>query len=442
MATSNEPLVLFLSYAHEDEHLLRELETHLSLLKRQNILSSWYDQLVVAGTDSFEASRVQLEQASIILLLVSPDFLASDYRYNIEMQRALERHASKEAHVIPIILRPCAWLHSPFAFLSCLPQDGKPITEWSNQDTAWNDVEMGIRRVIDNSFSSVFHVVPDTILVENNEAVEKGKNQREPIPPVHRRRASFSAPFPAIWNVPRRHTPFFTGRDQILQQLADGFLLENKVEMVQHQAITGLGGMGKTQTAAEYAYLYRSDYKAVFWVRAETQETLIADFQIIATLLKLPQERLNDHVSLIQTVHQWLKDEIGWLLIFDNADDPALIDSFLPSATRGHVLLTTRANAVVGQAQQLLLESLKPEDGALCILRRAGVLRGNEQLHDTFPANREAAQELSQKMSGLPMALEQAGAYINDTACGVRGYLHLYEHYRPRLYRHQSGNCS
>jgi len=439
MTIHHESVVLFLSYAHEDEALLRILEVHLSLLKRQSLISTWYDRQIVPGTDWAETISTHLEQASIILLLVSPDFLASDYCYDVEMRRALKRHESKEARVIPIILRPCGWNHAPFAHLSCLPQDGKPITTWDNQDIAWNDVETGICRAIDSLFSLTANVSLYTTPTEERKAVEEEKHQKEEVATVHRRRASFSAPFPEVWNVHRRHTPFFTGRDHVLQQLADGFLLESGVEMVQHQAITGLGGMGKTQTAAEYVYLFRADYKAVFWVHAETQETLIADFKTIADLLELPQERLQDRTSLIQTVQGWLKKQADWLLVFDNADDPALVDPFLPSATRGHVLLTTRAGAMIGQAQQLVLESLKPEDGALCILRRAGILKGSKQLHDTLPANVEAAQELSQKMGGLPMALEQAGAYINDTACGVKGYLYLYERYRPRLYQHHSG---
>lgn len=430
-----EPVNLFLSYTYEDEALLHRLEVHLSLLKRQHLISTWYDRKIVPGTDKAETIKAHLEQAAIILLLVSPDFMAADDSYDIEMRRALERHEAREAHVIPIILRPCSWEHASFAFLSCLPQDGKPITTWDDQDLAWKDVETGIRSIIKNFFPPMADASLSTMPTEGRKVVEENNRQKEIVVTAHRRRPRFSAPFPDIWNVPRRHTPFFTGRDPILQQLAAGFQLENEVQMIQPQAITGLGGMGKTQTAAEYAYLFRADYDAVFWVRAETQETLIADFKTITDLLELSQDR----TDLIQTVHGWLKKQDSWLLIFDNADDPAIIDRFLPSATRGHVLLTTRAGAIIGQSQPLLLESLQPEDGALCILRRAGIINGSKQLHETLPANVEAAQELSQKMGGLPMALEQAGAYINDTACGVRGYLRLYERYRPQLYLHQSG---
>ena len=310
MATREEALTLFLSYASVDEYLLRELEAHLSLLKRQKVLSTWYNRLIVPGTNVLEVSLAKLEQAVIILLLVSPDFLASDYCYNIEMQHALRRHQAGEAHVIPVILRPWAWQYAPFASLLCLPRDGKPITEWMNRDSAWNKVEQGIRNLITNSSEPTVNSIVDAVPIEEKENATQEKQTKQLPFLGPRRRASFSSPFPDIWNVPRRHTPFFTGRDQILQQLADGFLLDNKVAMVQHQAITGLGGMGKTQTAAEYAYLYRSDYQAVFWVRAETQETLVADFQTIASLLKIPRKQINSRTRLLQSVHKWLKNEV------------------------------------------------------------------------------------------------------------------------------------
>ena len=245
--------------------------------------------------------------------------------------------------------------------------------------------------------------------------------------------ARFGRPFPEIWNVSRRHNAFFTGRDHLLQQLFDGFAPESAIGMAISQAITGLGGMGKTQTAAEYAYRYREYYRAVLWVKAETQEDLVTHFQTIASSLKLPQERLQDRTSLIQTMHEWFITQTEWLLILDNADDLALVDPFLPKAARGHILLTTRAGAPNAQGQPLVLEPLSPEAGALCILRRAGILTWQGQLSDALQADVDTAQKLSQLMDGLPLALEQAGAYMNDTACGVRRYLHLYEQYRKEV---------
>lgn len=245
--------------------------------------------------------------------------------------------------------------------------------------------------------------------------------------------ARFGAPFPEVWNVFRRHTPFFTGRSQVLSQLFEGFRSENEAGMILPQALTGLGGMGKTQTAAEYAYRFRENYRAVLWMRAETQENLLADCRAIAGMLRLSQEQIQDRISLVQAMQEWFRNQSDWLLIFDNADNPALVDPFLPRAARGHVLLTTRAGAMVEQAQPLQLGPLKPDDGALCLLRRAGILAWNKPLQDAPSESVDAASQLAQLMDGLPLALEQAGAYINDTECGVRRYLNLYQQYRSEI---------
>ncbi len=142
------PLNLFISYAHEDEPLLRQLESHLIPLRRQKLVADWHDRRIIPGDDRAQKIDEHLETASIILLLVSSDFLASDYRYESEMQRALQRHQRSEARVIPIILRPCDWQDAPFARLQALPHDGKAVTKWDNQDEAFQDVARGLRRVI------------------------------------------------------------------------------------------------------------------------------------------------------------------------------------------------------------------------------------------------------------------------------------------------------
>jgi hypothetical protein len=142
------PLILFYSYAHTDELLRNELEKHLSSLQRQGIITGWHDRKISAGSYWAKDIDDNLNSASIILLLISPDFLASDYCYSIEMQQALRRHERGEAHVIPVILRPVYWQEEPLRNLQALPRDGKPITTWSNQDEAFLDVVRGIREVV------------------------------------------------------------------------------------------------------------------------------------------------------------------------------------------------------------------------------------------------------------------------------------------------------
>src|SRR5436305_8293925 len=150
MSSEVASIEVFCSYAHRDELHLETLHTHLSVLKRQGLIFSWYDRQIVPGTDWAKAIDTHLERASVILLLISPDFFASDYCYEIEMRRAIERHEAQEARVIPIIVRPCDCTHAPFAKIQSLPRDGKPVTKWRHRDSAWNDVAAGIRRAIED----------------------------------------------------------------------------------------------------------------------------------------------------------------------------------------------------------------------------------------------------------------------------------------------------
>jgi hypothetical protein len=139
---------VFFSYSHKEEDLRDRLETHLSALKREGIIEAWHDRRIIAGDDLGSKISHELERADIILLLVSPDFIASDYCYNIEMQRALERHEAGEARVIPIILRHCDWTSTPLGKLLAAPKDGKPIVTWPDLDEGFLDIVKKIRAAL------------------------------------------------------------------------------------------------------------------------------------------------------------------------------------------------------------------------------------------------------------------------------------------------------
>ncbi len=141
---------VFISYAHEDQALLKELEKHLATLRRQNIIASWYDGAITAGEEWEPQIMEHLNSAQIILLLVSADFINSDFCYGIEMEQALARQDADQARVIPIILRPVDWKGTPFAKLQALPTGGKAVTRWPTHDDAFLDVVQGIRKAIDD----------------------------------------------------------------------------------------------------------------------------------------------------------------------------------------------------------------------------------------------------------------------------------------------------
>ena len=151
------PIKLFCCYAREDEALLLKLKNHLLPLQRQRLIEFWHDREILPGQEWQEQITRKLNDADLILLLVSPDFMASDYCYGIEMQRALERHVRGECVVIPVILRPVYWHGEPLGSLQALPTDGKPITgpDWHTLDSAFYDVVSEIHRVIQHLPSSV-----------------------------------------------------------------------------------------------------------------------------------------------------------------------------------------------------------------------------------------------------------------------------------------------
>jgi TIR domain len=142
------PFEVFYSYAHEDETLRDELEKHLKLLQREGLISNWHDRRIEPGGDWQSEIDSHCQSADIILLLVSADFISSDYCYGVEMKEALRRHERHEAIVIPIILRPVDWHSAPFARFQALPRDGKAITTWLNRDEAFADVSRGIRYIV------------------------------------------------------------------------------------------------------------------------------------------------------------------------------------------------------------------------------------------------------------------------------------------------------
>jgi len=137
---------VFFSYAHEDEALRDQLEKHLTLLTREGAIETWHDRRIGPGGAIDREIDSALETADIILLLVSSDFLASDYCHDIEMRRALERHAEGLAQVIPVILRPCDWHSAAFGHLNAVPRDGKPVTQHRSLDEGFVDVARAIRR--------------------------------------------------------------------------------------------------------------------------------------------------------------------------------------------------------------------------------------------------------------------------------------------------------
>jgi tetratricopeptide (TPR) repeat protein len=234
-------------------------------------------------------------------------------------------------------------------------------------------------------------------------------------------------PTPTFWHIPYQRNPFFTGREDVLTRLHRALRAENTMALSHPQGISGLGGIGKTQTALEYAHRYRTDYDAVFWVRADSVPSLTSSLVELASVLQLPERDEQDQEIIVQAVLRWFHLHPDWLLIYDNIDDLSIAEPFLPKAGPGHLLFTTRAHALGGLAQRLDIQKMEAEIGALLLLRRANLLPLQAALNMANSDDQSNARAISEKLDGLPLALDQAGAYIKEAPCPLPDYLSRYQ---------------
>jgi tetratricopeptide (TPR) repeat protein len=246
-------------------------------------------------------------------------------------------------------------------------------------------------------------------------------------------RAMVAGTYAPLWNVPYQRNRFFTGRERELGALYHALQAESAVALCHPLGISGLGGIGKTQTALEYAYRYAGEYKAVLWVRADSLPALTSSFVELARVLELPERYEQDQRIIVEAALRWLRQNSQWLLIFDNMDDPSIAEPFLPKAGPGHILFTTRAHAFGELAQRLEVQQMEPETGALLLLRRASILHLRALLEAATRIERDMACAISQELDGLPLALDQAGAYIKETPYPLSDYLSLYQQRRSDL---------
>ena len=218
---------------------------------------------------------------------------------------------------------------------------------------------------------------------------------------------------PPVWNLLLGSNPDFTGRTAILGALHAG-LTQNQ-GMVRPQVIAGTGGVGKTQLAVEYAYRHRADYDTVWWIRAETTASLHADYAALAPEVGLGSSP--DQDAMVEAVRDWLEDNPRWLLIFDNVEDPPATIALLPRAGEGQLIMTSQqGDDLEGRADLVPLDVLSDEEATQFLLSR------------TNQSDLAAARQLATALGNLPLALEQAGAFIAQTKIiTLARYLELYE---------------
>jgi tetratricopeptide (TPR) repeat protein len=351
--------------------------------------------------------------ADRIIVVLSPDYLDTLYTFEDWTTAFKPDPSGKQNLLLPIHVRECRYklrgMLESIASIDLVGQD-----EQSARARLLAGVQSGRSKPEKEAWS------PDTVLMHPDRPVFPGITR--------------------LWNVPSHRNPFFTGRGELLTQLSATLAAGQPVGITQPQAISGLGGIGKTQIAIEYAYRHRQDYPAILWTLADTRESLVSGYVGIARLLHLPERDEQDQTIIVQAVKQWLTTtHSAWLLILDNADDLAVVREFLPPRFAGHILLTTRAQATGGLAHPIEVDTMLQEVGAKFLLRRAKLVAPDAPLEEAAATDKDLAMEICKELGGLPLALDQAGAYIEETACSLSDYLVLYRKRRSALLQRRGG---
>ncbi|MEA2489787.1 MAG: hypothetical protein QOH21_1579 [Acidobacteriota bacterium] len=336
------PLNVFVSYKREDKGYKDELLERLRPFEINGRLSMWHDQELVAGEQYKPEILQQIRASDFVLLLISKDFLASDF-CTLETETAMER---EDARVIPIILDDaCEWRTRPFA---------------RHQVVKWPDVADHLER----AFAEVW----------------------------------------CVSNLQPRNK-HFTGREDVLAHLGEAHAHKRVPVLV------GLDGVGKSSIAIEYAHRHAHEYSTIWWIHADEPSTLASDYAKLADERALEQRDWADQNAIVEAVKNHLAGRPGWLLIFDDADDPADVMPYLPDAAPGHVIVTTPNPPRPGEGTPVPVDIFTRSESVKLFLARSRA------------TNAEAADELAHDLGDLPLALEHAAAYVERTASSIADYL-------------------
>lgn len=386
--TNNYKIEVFISYAHEDEKLRIELEKHLRLLERKNIISTWHDRKISSGSERKNEIDKHLRSSQVILLLISSDFVASDYCYCSEMDIAMELHYKDEAIVIPIMLRSVdGWKSSPLGKLEVLPENAVPITLWDNLDEAFSNVVKSIRERIQ--------------IFANKNSTRYEKRIVSNISEKYSRNINFE------------------GRQSVLDNIRESLIYGKSTVMI--KAIVGLGGIGKTQLAIEYAYRFREKYKIIWWINSESQTLLTNDYLDLGRMLGYKDRNL-DRESVFKVTKEYLQNNDNWLLIFDNAVKVVDLFKYIPQMSKGHIIITSRNPNWSEIGEEIVIDVFEREEAIKFLLKRSGL------------EEKESAGKLVDELGCLPLALEQAASYIKTKGKTIIAYLKLFNKYQIKLF--------
>jgi TolA-binding protein len=422
---ANKQYRLLISYSKSDQQWAEWVAWQLEEDRYSTILQAWDFR---PGSNALVEMHEAIKNASHVIAILSPSYLET-----------IDSHpecttAFKEDTLLPVKVRAC---ETTGIFASIIHVDLVGLNEFAAREMLFQGLQSGrvkpIKAPIFPYEAEEKDKKKNTRFRENEEKEREKEKEKERRKNLLSRKPDFPG---SPWTLPPRSL-FFTGREEILEELHKRLTSDKTVALVQAYAINGLGGIGKTQTAMEYAYRYRDDYHTILWAQAESSDILAASFVSLADQLGIPDTDKQDQNRIIDVFKHWLKRHSRWLLILDNVEDLKMVQAFSTVAQRGHILVTTRSQAVGAIAYGITLEKMELEVGAQFLLRRAKILLDDGSLNPTKATDpektRNLAKELSQILDGLPLALDQAGAYIEEASCDISKYIDLYNLKRSEL---------
>ena len=392
-----------LALTPEDIHLYEEIRGRLVSLSRQGLIEIYSDNDISAGSDSDYIIKDRMDEAHIIVLLLSPDFSKSDRCSEMEMPYALECHTIKKASVIPVLLRPMMWEILPIKQFHLIPKNGKPVTTWRNRDTAFLEVAREIQRVAD----------------EIKSRLDDPDSQMKP-------------PQPSLRSLPHPLNPFFTNREKILAKLHHFFTTE-QTQQTRIQALYGMGGIGKTALVIKYANIHYKEYQTILWLDASSSDSLSTSILLKGKQLSISAYNELNEQQRFTAINEWLQHHDRWLVVLDNIEDFLMMYQFIPKYSHGHVLLTTQHQVTRGFASAISVDQMSVEDGALMLLRRAGCIDVQGLSDTASEEDIKYARKIAQEFTGYSLALDQAGAYIEESQLTLSSYFQLYQEYKATL---------
>ena len=334
-------------------------------------------------------------QSRFTVGLFSPDTLTSDFVW-LELSAALAKQRAGNPHrLIPILVRKLDDL-GIFSGIKCA--DVSELVETEAREA----VLKAVARTRNKPSS------PPGFPAGQNKQIRDNPSPR------------FPGALPPVWNVPHSRNRNFTGREEYLSKLEEA-LDSERVGVLSQAAIHGLGGIGKTQIALEYIYRHIADYETVWWTRSELGPTRRDDYAALGAELEVPGLEFMAQPELIQAVRRALGGKQGWLLVFDNVENPSDIRDLIPEGGKGHVIATSRNPTFGVIAEPIKVKEFKEQESVEFMGKRTG--REDDA----------GFRALSKELGDFPLALEQAAAYLEETGCSASDYLALFKKRQKKL---------